>query len=241
MNKIVIITGMHRSGTSCLTGCLQQKGLYLGEVFEENPFNKKGNREKKEVMQLNESLLRHSGGHWDVPPTEISWTNEHVQKRDDILADFKSSLHSIKGFKDPRVLHTLPFWQDEITEIQLVAAVRHPLLVAHSLYFRAHTIKHGNHHKLMTIQKGLELWEFYNTKLLAYLKKQPFPVISFDTSPSDFNASVDKISRYLNLPNQDDTTFRETNLINQKYVQENKKFLTKPILELYSELQQYFI
>jgi len=28
----ILILGMHRSGTSCLAGCLEEAGLYLGDV-----------------------------------------------------------------------------------------------------------------------------------------------------------------------------------------------------------------
>jgi len=31
-SQAVLILGMHRSGTSCLAGSLQEAGLYLGEV-----------------------------------------------------------------------------------------------------------------------------------------------------------------------------------------------------------------
>ena len=51
MNEGVIILGMHRSGTSCLTGCLKEYGLHLGDVSESNKHNKKGNQENKEVFK----------------------------------------------------------------------------------------------------------------------------------------------------------------------------------------------
>ena len=53
----ILILGMHRSGTSCLAGSLQQQGVYLGEVHEWNPHNLKGNRENPHIMALNEGLL----------------------------------------------------------------------------------------------------------------------------------------------------------------------------------------
>lgn len=43
-NNVVIVLGMHRSGTSCLTGLLQQAGVALGNVVKEAAHNKKGNR-----------------------------------------------------------------------------------------------------------------------------------------------------------------------------------------------------
>lgn len=44
----VLILGMHRSGTSCLAGSLQEAGLYLGEVNTAAPHNAKGNRESRD-------------------------------------------------------------------------------------------------------------------------------------------------------------------------------------------------
>ncbi len=43
-HKTVLILSMHRSGTSCLAGSLQQGGMYLGDVYEHSPHNIKGNR-----------------------------------------------------------------------------------------------------------------------------------------------------------------------------------------------------
>jgi len=43
----ILILGMHRSGTSCLAGCLEEAGLYLGDVNLKAGFNKKGNRENR--------------------------------------------------------------------------------------------------------------------------------------------------------------------------------------------------
>ena len=41
----VAIVGMHRSGTSCLAGCLEDLGLTLGKVNRAAPHNLKGNNE----------------------------------------------------------------------------------------------------------------------------------------------------------------------------------------------------
>ena len=45
----IVILGMHRSGTSCLAGCLEELGLHLGTVITSAPHNKKGNRENPEL------------------------------------------------------------------------------------------------------------------------------------------------------------------------------------------------
>ena len=48
--KTIAILGMHRSGTSCLTGCLQQMGLNLGKVSDFNEYNLKGNKEDDKII-----------------------------------------------------------------------------------------------------------------------------------------------------------------------------------------------
>jgi hypothetical protein len=90
---------MHRSGTSCLAGSLQQRGLYLGDVFEQNPFNLKGNRENKDIILLNNELLKANGGSWDNPPEEIHWGKNLIKKRDKIIKKFVSQSKTNWGFR----------------------------------------------------------------------------------------------------------------------------------------------
>jgi len=123
----VLILGMHRSGTSSLAGCLQDRGLHLGEVSEKNPFNSKGNRENPWVMRLNNSVLLKSGGKWNNPPDKISWTEDLALERDDLVAFFKHSGARHWEFKDPRTLLTLPFWEEGISRIAFVGTFRHPM------------------------------------------------------------------------------------------------------------------
>ena len=58
----VVVLGMHRSGTSCLAGSLEQQGLFLGEVNTSAPWNRRGNRERFDVMNLQGDILEASGG-----------------------------------------------------------------------------------------------------------------------------------------------------------------------------------
>ena len=66
--RSVVILGMHRSGTSVLAGSLQEAGLVLGDVVTQAPHNKKGNRENRAIMFMQEDLLQSNGGSWDNPP-----------------------------------------------------------------------------------------------------------------------------------------------------------------------------
>ncbi len=187
----VVILGMHRSGTSCLTGSLQQYGLYLGEVFEQNPFNRKGNRENQSIILLNNALLMANGGSWKQPPLKLGWQKEHCVERDKIISSISSKSEKIWGFKDPRTLLTFPFWRGGLSRIKPIGIFRHPLLVAKSLHKRND----------ISIREGLKLWYEYNTKLLFYWEEYSFPIISFDVSREEFLLSVKYIAEYLQINN----------------------------------------
>ena len=120
----IAILGMHRSGTSCLAGSLQQAGLYLGEVVEQAPHNRKGNRESLAIRSLNDRLLESNDGAWNRPPAELVWSEIFASTRDRLIAKFAD--RTSWGFKDPRTLLTLPFWQDGIPELVFVGTFRHP-------------------------------------------------------------------------------------------------------------------
>jgi len=56
----ISIVGMHRSGTSCLTGMLSELGFYCGSKtnqFAPDKNNKTGYFEDKSIIDCNETLL----------------------------------------------------------------------------------------------------------------------------------------------------------------------------------------
>jgi len=177
---------MHRSGTSCVTGLLEQAGVFLGEVAKKNPWNLKGNQENSRIMAMHTELLRLNGGSWDAPPATVVWPEESQHVRDAIIATYQHS--PLWGFKDPRTLLVLDGWLEVLPRVQLVGIFRHPVLVAESLQRRNH----------FPLEKGFELWSTYNRTLLAYHERYKFPVLSFDSDP--FTHRFALLARLLDLP-----------------------------------------
>ncbi len=187
----LLVLGMHRSGTSCFAGSLQQHGLFLGEVFESNPYNKKGNRENEGIMQLNNEVLKYNNASWDRPPVLLTWSQEHRRVRDKIIHEFNISGHSLFGFKDPRTLVTLEFWLEGFATDQLkfVGSFRHPLAAASSLVNRDG----------MDLKKALNLWVIYNTQLLKLQQEKSFPLISYDVDEVEYKTNLARIVADLGL------------------------------------------
>lgn len=228
----LIITGMHRSGTSCLAGCLQENGVYLGNVVQWAPHNLKGNMENKDVMSLNESILKNSGGSWDNPPELIRWTVKQVKKKEQILKILKSNNNIVYGFKDPRSVFTLPFWHQDVKNLKVIISFRHPLLVAKSL----------NRRNKMPLGKGLDLWKKYNSVLLQQIKNVDYQLVSFDQSAQDYLDSMKRLINFLGLNNTASikTSFIDTSLINQG-LSDLKEDIPDDISKIYNELTSLFI
>lgn len=229
-NQTVIgILGMHRSGTSTLSGSLEEAGVYLGRVSIQNDFNLKGNRENKEILSFHNKLLKGNGGCWNAPPNDVIWKKKHRKTRDMIIRGFNG--HPLWGFKDPRTLFTLDGWLEAIPDLKLVGVFRHPILVAQSLHRRND----------FPIKKGIDLWCQYNQRLIHYHKLLNFPIISFDEEAADFNRKVSNIIFRLGLnPYSAKMTFFDPSLRNTEVKQEQYD-LSDKARYIYGNLQKIAI
>lgn len=187
--QCICVVGMHRSGTSCLTGIMQRFGVELGEVYKSNPHNIKGNREHPTIMALNDSVLEYNNGAWDRPVNVQIWTDEQALSRTQIITSLISKGTHFWGFKDPRFLLTQEFWLQELRPLY-IATFRHPMAVATSLRDRNN----------MSIQSGLELWYAYNSRLHQLLEHFKVPLVNFDAPPETYLADVVSKLGTLGLP-----------------------------------------
>ena len=68
----VVILGMHRSGTSLITSCLEDLGLFVGAI-------KDLNYESWFFLNLNNWMLRQANASWDNP-YNFQFINDTVKK-----------------------------------------------------------------------------------------------------------------------------------------------------------------
>ena len=170
----VFILGMHRSGTSCLAGSLEQCDLFLGEVSRSGKYNSKGTRELPAAEHLHYQILTASGGFWRHPPNQITalpWQKQALKK---VAAQLAESAPC--GLKDPRLLLLMNTWLDVISSFAvspiLVGTFRHPAAVAQSLVKR----NKMSEHEVYT------LWLWYNIELVRLHQVYRLPIIEYDLS-----------------------------------------------------------
>ncbi|MEM6486131.1 MAG: sulfotransferase family protein [Pseudomonadota bacterium] len=202
--RVVAILGMHRSGTSCLTGTLQQAGMFLGEVHTWNRYNTRGNRESQSFVDLNEEILSSNGAAWDRPPESCQWSEEQRTKARQLVSALRcepmdgygvhTSLEdgggtAVVGFKDPRTLLTIDGWLQAIPELEFVGVFRSPMAVANSLAFRNE----------MPSLNAFRLWSDYNRRLLALHRRFGFPLLDFDVDEHTYSRLAVRAASHLGL------------------------------------------
>ena len=142
----VLVLGMHRSGTSALTGCLTLLGCQAPrQLIDPCITNERGFFESWAIHALNEDLLLALRHGWsDCRPLPWRWLNDelqaHFRKRAlDVIAQEYPGRSTIV-LKDPRITRLLPFWLPVLDAADLdvmpVLIFRHPLEVALSLQDR---------------------------------------------------------------------------------------------------------
>ena len=207
-NRPLLILGMHRSGTSCLTGCLEDAGLFLGNVNRAAGFNKKGNCENRQARGFNEDVLVRLGGSWDRPPkVPVKLTPEEETALRRIVGRYPPG--SQWGLKDPRLLLLFEPWAAAVRP-RMVGTFRHPLEVARSLMSRGEALGTP-----MAEEHALMLWRIYNQRLLALHQAHSFPLIRFDQHPDDYRRKVIQIAQLLGLPGNRPISFLEIPLRHQ--------------------------
>lgn len=183
------VLGMHRSGTSLTARLLNLAGMYLGEEDALVPpaaNNAKGFWEHRPLMGINDEILAHFDGRWDVPPflgqcrlTDAKLEPLREKARAILEKSFDGAAHW--GWKDPRTTLTLPFWEDVLDErVNSVLCVRNPLAVAASLQKADR----------MPTAHALALWQFYTERALLNTRPETRVIVFYEDFFADCAAAL---------------------------------------------------
>ncbi|HAU37824.1 MAG TPA: glycosyl transferase family 2 [Phycisphaerales bacterium] len=146
-NTCIVVLGMHRSGTSALTGALRLLGVDLGShvMPPSEGQNDRGFWEHLHVYHCHEELLEALGRTWDDPrPLPADWprldcvTPLRLRLEAILARDFSAS--PLWGIKDPRMCRLLPLWLEIFANLGCEPAFLHShrpaVEVARSLHKR---------------------------------------------------------------------------------------------------------
>jgi peptidoglycan hydrolase CwlO-like protein len=197
---LIVVLGMHRSGTSAITRGLEVLGIDLGhELMPPAPDNETGFFEDREINALNVELLRSLGHNWHtlgpIASRELTAPSlEPLRQRAMHVMRVKMRGRDIFGFKDPRLSRLLPFWkrvfQRSNLEARYVIAVRNPISVTRSLETRNH----------IAPEKSYYLWLEHVVSSVLDTKGSKRLVVDYDRLLDKPDSELERLAHALGLP-----------------------------------------
>ena len=199
--NIIVVLGMHRSGTSAVTRGLQALGISLGNNLlpPVKGDNDKGYWEDSDINCLNIDMLNHIGHDWASleSPTEEDFqtlrTAGFLRRSRKLLEQKLHENGGIFAFKDPRTIRLLELWQEvfQRSDIQprYVLAVRNPLSVVRSL----------ERSRGMDCRIGYLLWLVYVMESVSKTNRFNRVVVDYDRLISDTDKSIRDIGNAFHL------------------------------------------
>ena len=179
--RVIVILGMHRSGSSVITRGIQALGVDLGDNLmppaEGN--NSKGFFEDLDIYRFNEQLLKVLGSNWYSlrPVDEQRLTgaefSEYRCKANQLITE-KLGTNQLFAFKDPRTAVLIPFWRCVFDNLELedkyVITVRNPMEIAASLKARDG----------FDMRRGLYLWAKHAVEAVRHTEGKPRVFVAYD-------------------------------------------------------------
>lgn len=172
----VLVMGMHRSGTSCVTGLLEAYGISLGPrdalmpATNENPL---GYFEHLDFNRICIDLLASAGADWwkisafdvaKIPAEALSKARMELAR---LIAELDRA--PAYALKDPRFCLLLPLLRSSFSSPVFVHVVRSPIEVAMSL-----NVRNG-----IGLAEGIALWEAYNRAALKATENEPRLLLNY--------------------------------------------------------------
>jgi hypothetical protein len=193
----ILISGMHRSGTSAITRVVSLLGAGLpDDMIEAKGDNERGFWEGRAVIDLDEKALDKFGswwGGWQSVDTEPLLASRRLVESAQELVRKEFRDADIIVVKDPRVSRLLPLWQQALDEEGFrcvhVVALRHPGAVADSLRRRNE----------LSPEASTLSWLAHTLDAEEHTREQQRVFVSFEKLLHDWRSEMDRVSRALDI------------------------------------------
>ena len=172
--KIVVVAGMHRSGTSLTASMLERLGVDVGtDLLPADRSNVRGYYEDRVFLEFQRGLLRRATPR-DTPGwRDWGWTEREVLDEDTIAAGAPDARRLVAeraaalgerpwGWKDPRTTLLLDLWDRILDDAHYVCVYRAPWEVLDSI------VRVADGGFVRDPGWALRAWSFYNRRMLEF-------------------------------------------------------------------------
>lgn len=206
---LILLLGMHRSGTSLLGSLLPPLGVALpGDLIDGDRHNPEGYYEREDITAIQEQLLIDLGRWWPsadgVLPLPTGWLEAPCSRaaREQLLQILSNEQrHQIGTWavKDPRTSLLLPLWREVADQLgqplRLVLGVRDPSEVMLSL------VQRDSQPAGMTPWRAQQLWWKHNRQVLLDGAGLPLLIVHYGAwfEPTTAGRQLDRLAGFCGL------------------------------------------
>ncbi len=205
--KLILLTGMHRSGTSLLGRVLQGLGVPLpGELIAADHFNPTGYFERRDVTAVHEQLLINLDRWWPTAegcqPLPEGWMDMPLAREasEELRAILQAELrvqHRPWAIKDPRICRLLPLWRSVAgslgIQLHVIYSLRDPSEVCTSLLNRDGPLVG------MDLDRAETLWCLHYSELFRDSINLPCHGVDYELWFSQPQQQLQRIARVLQV------------------------------------------
>jgi glycosyltransferase involved in cell wall biosynthesis len=175
MTAPVIVTGMHRSGTSMIASMLADSGISMGQrLVPANRHNRRGYYEDADFVKLQRLMLATATEEGKAGWRDWGWTEDEKFDAQCLRAFLPQAQQLVAprtasaipwGWKDPRTTLLLDFWAELLPGAQYVLIYRYPWEIVDSIQ-RLGAPVFSEHPEY-----AWAIWQFYNRRLLDFHRR----------------------------------------------------------------------
>jgi hypothetical protein len=165
--RVLVVSGMHRSGTSLMAGLAAAAGIDMGStLMPASRGNRLGHFEDLEFVRFHEECLERRGAGAFSPPDGgvTGWSAGELRQARE-LVDRRAG-RPAWGFKDPRTALFLPLWAPLLPAPFFLLLYRHPAEVALSLLRRGIDLE-----VQLDPWTAVRAWTVYNRGILDFRRR----------------------------------------------------------------------
>lgn len=225
----LVVLGMHRSGTSALSGVLHLLGVNLGrQLMPATSANEKGYWEHQGLVDENNRVLRDIGSHWSDVRSHAAevWHKSELAAFETRIAEILESEFgdgALWGVKDPRLCRLLPLWRAVFARLQVtpkyLLIARHPAEVVASLCAR----------DCMDQDRALVLWLLHLVESVVATAGARRVFLTYEGLLRDWEGGLNRVADALDVTFPVSTTSARASIV---------EFLTPGLRHHQANLQQ---
>lgn len=198
VSPALVVTGMHRSGTSLTASILASAGIDMGDrLLGADAANPRGHFEDVDLLLFHQRALAANGVSVDgfIAAGQPEVPAPMLPEAHDIVAARRAKQRPW-GWKEPRTVLFLDFWERLLPEARFLFVFRRPWEVLDSLYRR------GNAEFLADPLLALGVWRHYNDRILRFARRAADRCLVVEASQvvADQDGLAAAVRRRLDLP-----------------------------------------